>query len=96
MTKINLETKWSDINWKIVEKNVFNIQKKIYKFSKINDLKQVYRYQKLLITSFKSKLLAVRKVTQDNSGKKTAGVDGIKSLLPKERWELAKKLRLME
>jgi len=94
MTKINLETKWSDINWKIVEKNVFNIQKKIYKFSKINDLKQVYRYQKLLITSFKSKLLAVRKVTQDNSGKKTAGVDGIKSLLPKERWELAKKIKI--
>ena len=94
MTKINLETKWSDINWKIVEKNVFNIQKKIYKFSKINDSKQVYRYQKLLITSLKSKLLAVRKITQDNSGKKTAGVDGIKSLLPKERWSLAKKIKI--
>ena len=27
-------------------------------------------------------LLAVRRVTQDNRGKKTAGVDGVKSLTP--------------
>jgi RNA-directed DNA polymerase len=36
--------------------------------------------------------LAVRKVTQDNQGKKTAGVDGVKSLNPKQRFDLAQKL----
>ena len=69
MTKINSNTQWRDINWKTIEKDVFNVQKKIYYYSKSNDLMQVHKYQKFLITSFKSKLLAVRKVTQDNSGK---------------------------
>jgi RNA-directed DNA polymerase len=39
-------------------------------------------------------LLAVRKVTQDNSGKRTAGVDRIKSLTPKQRFEMVKTLKL--
>ena len=38
--------------------------------------------------SWSAKALATRRVTQDNQGKKTAGVDGIKSLTPKERIEL--------
>jgi RNA-directed DNA polymerase len=37
-----------------------------------------------------ARLLAVRKVTQDNQGKKTAGVDGIKSVKPKQRLVMAK------
>lgn len=69
MTKISSNMQWRDINWKTIEKDVFNLQKKIYSYSKSNDLMQVHKYQKFLITSFKSKLLAVRKVTQDNSGK---------------------------
>ena len=44
--------------------------------------------------SWSAKMLAVRRVTQDNQGKKTAGVDGIKSLSPKERFELVKRLKL--
>ena len=32
-----------------------------------------------------AKILAVRKVTQDNQGKKTAGVDGVKDLNHKQR-----------
>lgn len=39
-------------------------------------------------------MLAVRKVTQENRGKKTAGIDGIKSLSHSERLKLAKKLKL--
>lgn len=39
---------------------------------------------------FECKLLAVRKVTQDNQGKNTAGIDNIKSLSPKQRVILAK------
>lgn len=70
MTKINSNTPWSDIKWNTLEKDVFSLQKKIYKYSKENDLIKVHRLQKLLITSLKSKLLAVRKVTQDSSGKK--------------------------
>jgi RNA-directed DNA polymerase len=50
--------------------------------------------QRILLKSYYAKLLAVRQVTQLNRGKKTAGVDGVKSLTPKERMELVKNLKL--
>ncbi|MDE5110282.1 MAG: reverse transcriptase N-terminal domain-containing protein, partial [Trichodesmium sp. St7_bin2_1] len=43
------------------------------------------KYQKLLTKSYYARLLAVRRVTQDNKGKKTAGIDGIKNLPPMQR-----------
>ena len=49
------------------------------------DVKIVRKLQKTLMRSWSAKALAVRKVTQDNQGKKTAGVDGVKSLIPKAR-----------
>jgi RNA-directed DNA polymerase len=48
----------------------------------------VRRYQHLLIASQDAKLLAIRRVTQDNTGKNTAGVDGIKTLSPRPPWEV--------
>lgn len=50
--------------------------------------------QKVLVQSLSAKLLALRRVTQDNRGKSTAGVDGIKSLNPYERVKLARTLKL--
>jgi RNA-directed DNA polymerase len=47
-----------------------------------------------MLQSKAAKLLAVRRVTQDNQGKKTAGVDGIKSLTPEQRLSLALNLKL--
>jgi len=40
-----------------------------------------------------AKLLAVRKITQDNTGKSTAGIDGIKTIKPENRYELINKLK---
>ncbi|MEG4091631.1 group II intron reverse transcriptase/maturase [Microcoleus sp. Pol12B4] len=85
---------WSDINWRKLERNVFKLQKRIYQASNRGDVKLVRRLQKLLISSWTAKALAVRRVTQDNQGKKTAGVDGIKSLTPKQRLALINKIRL--
>ena len=48
-----------------------------------------HRLQQLLMRSRSARLLAVRRVTQDNQGKKTAGVDGVKSLTPPARLALA-------
>jgi RNA-directed DNA polymerase len=44
--------------------------------------------------SWSNRVLAVRRVTQDNKGKKTAGVDGVKSLSPEARFKLVGQLRL--
>ncbi|MHC5927950.1 reverse transcriptase N-terminal domain-containing protein [Nostoc sp.] len=58
------------------------------------DVKQCRKLQKTLMRSWSNRVLAVRRVTQDNQGKKTAGVDGLKSLSPKARLELAWELKL--
>ncbi|WP_315876842.1 reverse transcriptase N-terminal domain-containing protein [Acaryochloris sp. 'Moss Beach'] len=85
---------WTDINWKQIQKNVYRLQTRIFKAKHRGDTKQVHRLQKLLMKSRSAKLLAVRRVTQDNQGKKTAGVDGVKSLTPEERLDLVNNLYL--
>jgi RNA-directed DNA polymerase len=85
---------WKMINWKQIQKNVYRLQTRIFKAKRRGDTKQVHRLQKLLMKSRSAKLLSVRRVTQDNAGKKTAGVDGIKSLSPSQRLSMAVSLSL--
>ena len=79
---------WHQIDWKQAEKTVYSLQRRIYQASSRDDAKVVRRLQKLLLRSFFAKAIAVRRVSQDNTGKKTAGIDGVKSLSKKERLEL--------
>jgi RNA-directed DNA polymerase len=90
------EYKWDEINWRKLERSVFKLQKRIYQASKSGNWKRVKRLQKLLLKSKSAKLLAVRRVTQINKGKKTAGIDGVKSLSPAQRLKLANRLNLNE
>ena len=83
---------WKTVPWKKVERTVFKLQKRIYRASEQNDRKKVHKLQRLMMKSRSGRMLAVRRVTQDNAGKKTAGVDGVKSLTPKQRMDLSKKL----
>jgi RNA-directed DNA polymerase len=85
---------WKDIPWRKLERYVFKLQKRIFKASERGDVKVVKKLQKTLMRSWSSKCLAVRRVTQDNQGKKTAGVDGVKSLKPEQRLELVNNLEL--
>lgn len=48
----------------------------------------------LMLKSKAAKLLAVRKVTQDNRGKRTPGIDGKTALTPQERLKVAKQLNI--
>jgi RNA-directed DNA polymerase len=94
-TDLNLNTVgWNQLPWRKIQKVVFKLQKRIYRAYVNGDVKKGRRLQKTLIKSYYNRLLSVRKVTQDNSGKKTAGVDRVKSLTPKQRLELAKTLKL--
>ncbi|WDD30681.1 group II intron reverse transcriptase/maturase [Nostoc sp. UHCC 0926] len=85
---------WSQLNWCKLEKAVFKLQKRIFKASQRGDVKATRRLQKTLMKSWYAKCLAVRRVTQDNSGKNTAGVDGVKSLSPAARFRLVNNLKL--
>ena len=85
---------WSQLPWRKLERVVFKLQKRIYQASNRGDAKLVRRLQKLLIKSWSARVLSVRRVTQDNQGRRTAGVDGVKSLSPKQRFTLVKNIRL--
>src|SRR5207249_3254109 len=67
---------------------------RICQASQRGDTRTVHNLQRLLMKSWSAKLLATRRVTQDNQGKQTAGVDGVKSLTPPQRLALAASLSL--
>ena len=85
---------WNQLPWQKLEREVFKLQKRIYQASSRGEVKLVRRLQKLLMKSWAAKCLAVRRVTQDNKGKKTAGVDGVKSLTPKQRLTFINNIKL--
>jgi RNA-directed DNA polymerase len=85
---------WQDIPWKKVHRHVFRLQKRIYRTTQRGEVRVARRLQNLLMKSWYARLLAVRRISQDNRGKKTAGVDGVKSLTPAQRWRLAKAICL--
>jgi RNA-directed DNA polymerase len=85
---------WNDLPWKQFERQVFKLQKRIDRASQHGDVKAVHKLQRLLMNSWSAKCLAVRRVTQDNQGKKTAGIDGVKSLAPQQRMALVTTLKL--
>ena len=90
----NQMVEWNTIPWRKLERRVFKLQKRIFQASQRGDAKAVRKLQKTLMRSWSAKTIAVRKVSQDNKGKKTAGVDGIKSLTPKARLSLISNLKL--
>jgi len=92
-SEMNIEG-WRDTDWRKAEQYVFRLQKRIYAASRCGEIKRCRKLQKTLMRSWFNKVLAVRRVTQDNQGKKTAGVDGVKSLSPIARLQLASELKL--
>lgn len=88
------EEQWRTINWKKFDQHVRKIQERIYDASRQKDNKSVRSLQKILVSLNSAKYIAVRRVSQDNRGKKTTGVDGISSLTPKQRIALVKELRI--
>ncbi len=93
-TEIVSKVEWSGINWRKVEFSIWKLQKRIYRASSSGNIKLVRKLEKMLTRSWYGKLLSVRRITQENKGKKTAGVDGIKSLPPGERMKLAETIKI--
>ena len=87
-TELNPVDKWKSIPWRKLRKIVFRLQVRIFKAQKNGNVSLVRKLQKLLLSSKAAKLLAIRQVTQLNTGRKTAGVDGKKALEPSQRLAL--------
>jgi RNA-directed DNA polymerase len=80
---------WKNLNWKKFQKNLFRLQRRVYKAVQDGDKRKARSLQKLILKSKSARLLAIRQVTQLNAGKKTAGIDGKASLNFEERFALS-------
>ena len=72
---------WNSINWNECEAAVRKLQVRIVKAQKEKRYGKAKSLQRLLVTSFHAKALAVKRVTS-NKGKRTAGVDKVKWTSP--------------
>ena len=93
-TPQGVSDEWSTIPWRKLERYLFRLQKRIYKAKQRGDTRAVRGLKRVLKRSKAAKTLAVRQVTQDNRGKRTAGIDGVKNLKPTERLQMAATLSL--
>ena len=84
---------WEFADWKGFQKVLFRLQRRIFKAVKDGDKAKAKRLQKLVLSSRSARMLAIRQVTQLNTGKKTAGIDGKKSSTFKERFQLEETLK---
>src|SRR5881394_3111613 len=80
---------WDAVDWRQVEGDVRRLRQRIFTASKAGDRKKVRNLQKLMLRSRANALLSVRRVTELNAGRKTAGVDGRVVLAGWEKADMA-------
>ena len=85
---------WKALPWKKFRRNLFRLQKRVYKAVLVGDKRKARLLQKLILKSTSARFLAIRLVSQLNAGKKTAGIDGKKSLSFEERFNLEELLKM--
>ena len=66
---------WDAVGWRQVEDDVRRLRQRIFTATQAGDLKRVRNLQRLMLRSRSNALLSVRRVTEINAGRKTAGVD---------------------
>lgn len=76
---------WEAINWRSCEREVQRLRQRIFKATREQNWPQVRNLQRLMLRSRSNALLSVRKVTQHNAGRMTAGIDGRVALSSKDR-----------
>lgn len=80
---------WENIDWKKAYRVVRNLRRRIFRASKEGNIQNDRKLQRLMLQSQSNILVSIRKVTQINNGKKTAGTDKHLALDKGERGILA-------
>jgi RNA-directed DNA polymerase len=80
---------WDAVDWSRAEADVRRLRQRIFTASKAGDLKKVRSLQRLMLRSRANALVSVRRVTEVNAGRKTAGVDGRVVLASRDKADLA-------
>ena len=83
---------WDNIQWDIAKRHVRRLQERIFRATRNKEWGKVKNLQKLLVRSHSARLLSVKRVTQENNGKYTPGIDGQIYATSEERAELAKEV----
>jgi RNA-directed DNA polymerase len=84
---------WRQVDWRPVEDEVRRLRQRIFTAAQAGDLKKVRNLQKLMLRSYANTLLSVRRVTERNAGRLTAGVDGEVVLTPEAKAKLAQRVQ---
>src|SRR5258707_11747521 len=79
---------WDAVDWRAVEDDVRRLRQRIFTASRAGDLKKVRNLQKLMLRSRDNTLLSVRRVTEINAGRSTAGGGGQNGLFDEARAEV--------
>lgn len=81
---------WDLIPWRPIENSIRKLRRRIFRATREQKWNEVRSLMKLMLRSYFNLLVSVRRVTQTNKGKKTAGVDGEVALTPNARWALVR------
>jgi len=80
---------WDRIDWRAQEEQVRRLRQRIFTAAQEQDWPRVRNLQKLMLRSRANTLVSVRQVTQRNTGRRTAGIDGEVALTPEARAQVA-------
>lgn len=86
------QTDWNAVNWQQAQKSVRNLRERIFRAASEGNHRKVRNLQKLMLRSRANTLMSVRRVTQQNAGKKTPGVDKVVIKTPNARGRLVDEL----
>lgn len=59
----NTSESWKTLPWKQFRRNLFRLQKRVYKAIQVGDKRKAQSLQKLILKSTAARLLAIRQVT---------------------------------
>lgn len=79
------QTDWNSVHWQSAHENVRRLRQRIFRATQEGDFKRVRSLQKLMLRSYANRLVSVRRVTQENAGKDTPGVDKLLVKTPRSR-----------
>jgi len=87
------EQRWASIDWKRQKRVVRNLRRRIYRATQNGEKNWVRSLMKLMLKSQANLLVSIRRVTQENQGKQTAGLDRQTALTPKARVAMVKEMQ---
>src|SRR5260370_19379883 len=80
---------WDRVTGRREEEQVRRLRGRIFKAVQDGDWPTARNVQKLMLRSWANTLCSVRQVTQRNTGRRTAGIDGLVALTSQARAEMA-------